>query len=141
MKPANYIPQNIIYVLNILFLSLSFPLDVKVSNILLNIAIMVTPETITPTEKLPFKGYIDSQLYSIKTGTIGIRKNPKRNYYMHNGISSSIIKIGYMSIVNANDIINKVIPIALYFLNFNTNLDTNPADKNPPMINIDEAIE
>lgn len=66
--------------LNILFLSLSYPFDVNVSNILLNMAAMVTPETITPTEKLPFKGYIDSQLYSIKTGTIGIIKNPKRSY-------------------------------------------------------------
>lgn len=60
---------------------------------------------------------------------------------MHNRINRSVIKIGYMSKVKASEIINKVIPIVLYFLNFNTNLDTNPAEKNPPIINIVEAIE
>ena len=49
--------------------------------------------------------------------------------------------MGYVSIVNVREIINKTIPIALYFLNFKTILDTNPADKNPPTINIEEAIE
>ncbi|CAD8074756.1 unnamed protein product [Paramecium sonneborni] len=141
MNPIKNIQHKIIVVIKTLVQSLSFPLDVKVSNTLLNKARIVAPETMTPTEKLPFNGQIDSQLYSIKTGTIGIRKNPKRNCQIHNRNSNFVINIGNVNTVKASDIKNSTIPIALYFLNFNTILDTKAADKNPPMINIEEAIE
>lgn len=38
-------------------------------------------------------------------------------------------------------IIIKVIPIALYFLYFNTNFETNPAERKPPIISIEPATE
>lgn len=60
---------------------------------------------------------------------------------MHKGINCSVIIIGYVNNVKAKDIVNKTIPIALYFLNFYTILDTIPADINPPIISIEEAIE
>lgn len=69
-----------IVVIKALNLSLSLPLAVYVNKMLLNNAAIVAPETITPIEKLPFKGYIASHPNSIKTGTIGIKKNPNNNY-------------------------------------------------------------
>lgn len=60
---------------------------------------------------------------------------------MHKVTNCSVIIIGYVNIVKAKDIVSKTIPIALYLLNFYTTLDTIPADINPPIINIEEAIE
>ena len=100
-KPTHKIPI-VVPIVNLTSLSSAFfPFTITVSNYVMHTVINVAPESMIPTAKLPFKGYIASQLYSNIIGTNGTKKKPNANAFAYTMV------IFFVSTDKSNNPLNK----------------------------------